>query len=350
MSRAETVSVVVPAHESRATIERALDSALGQTRPPSEVLLVDDDSSDGTAEFVRGRYGASVRILTGRFGGAAPARNAGWRAASAEWVAFLDADDDWLPEKLERAMDVLRRCPGAGWFVSDGSFHPEDEPGFPSWFDRYVDCPNEYFGQPVAALIEVNFVMTHAVVVRRSLLEETGGFDERLSHAEDLDLWIRLARRSPVALLKEPLVRYHRRAGGLSSASAARLQGDIEVFRRLSEDPALEPSLRERAAARIRAARFKLGFAALREGRGPEARRHLAGAWHVPDQVWPVLWAWAGSFAPPALVERARRWEGGKRGLAQPALRLRRPVLRGDAPAPRVPAPAHPDGAIRETA
>jgi glycosyltransferase involved in cell wall biosynthesis len=326
------VAVVIPAYQAREHIARALDSALAQTLAPSEVVLVDDESPDGTADFVERRYGARVRVIRARCGGAAAARNAGWRAARSAWVAFLDADDEWMPDKLERAFALLERFPAAGWFFSDGTFEPEDGPCLESWFAQYVSCPPEYFGSPLAALIEVNFIMTHAVVVRRALLQELNGFDEGLSHAEDLDLWIRLARRAPAAALARPLVRYHRRGGGLSSAVEARLRGDVRVFERLAADADLAAPLRRRAAARARTVHFKLAFAALREGRGREARAHLASAWHVPERMWPVAWAWLASFAPAALRRQARRWEGGKRHLARPALDLRRPLLVSERP------------------
>src|SRR5262249_57667626 len=111
---------------------------------------VDGGGGGDTADRMASRYGSQVRLVRGSFGGAAAARNAGWRAARSEWIAFLDADDDWAPGKIEAALGALARHPQADWFFSDGAFEPEDgAAGFESWFKEYVDCPKEYVGRPL---------------------------------------------------------------------------------------------------------------------------------------------------------------------------------------------------------
>src|SRR5262249_10136906 len=150
MTRTGTVSAVIPAHDARAFIATAIDSVHAQTHPVDEIVVVDDRSSDGTADLVATRYGPAVRLVRGSVGGAAAARNAGWRAARSEWIAFLDADDEWVPTKIEAALGALARHPQADWFFSDGAFEPEDgAAGFESWFKEYVDCPKEYVGRPL---------------------------------------------------------------------------------------------------------------------------------------------------------------------------------------------------------
>src|SRR5439155_21695635 len=104
----------------------AMATPLAQDPPPDEVLLIEDGSTDGTAAAVRERFGDRVRILAGPFGGAAAARNAGWRAARGPWVALLDADDVWFPGKLAAALDALDHRPAADWFFSDGAFRKLD--------------------------------------------------------------------------------------------------------------------------------------------------------------------------------------------------------------------------------
>ena len=117
MSEALAFAVVVPARDALPDVLEAVESALAQTLPPVEVVVVDDGSRDGTGTAVEERFGgdrrAPVRVLRGRFGSAAAARNAGWRAAAAPWIALLDADDAWEPEKLGRAAEALGRAPGA---------------------------------------------------------------------------------------------------------------------------------------------------------------------------------------------------------------------------------------------
>lgn len=332
MSDALVVAVVIPARDALPDVLDAVESALAQTRPPAEVLVVDDGSRDGTGTAVEARFGhdprAPVRVLRGCFGSAAAARNAGWRAAAAPWIALLDADDAWEPEKLERTAEVLARAPEAAWFFSDGSFRTLGGEVHPSWFALYADLPEAYVGSPVAGLIEVNFVLTSSVVARRDVLELAGGFDETLSHAEDLDLWIRLARRWPAAASRSALVRYQHREGGLSGQHERRLLGDVELFGRLIADPALPDALRRRARRRRALTHYKLAVAALREADVAAARRHLRGSWLFPERALPVAVAFLASLLPPAWLAgfRRRKWAArplGRRLVSQRRVRLR---------------------------
>ena len=346
MSSRFAFAAVVPAHDALPDVLDAVGAALAQTHAPAEVIVVDDRSSDGTGDAVENRFGrGAVRVLRGAFGSAAAARNAGWRAATAPWIALLDADDLWFPQKLEAAAAALAAVPGAGWFFSDGAFRELDGTLHASWLASYADLPELYAGHPVGPLLEVNFVLTSSVVIRRDLLEELGGFDETMSHAEDVDLWIRLARRAPAAAVRRALVRYQHRPGGLTRQVRARLLGDVELFSRLAADPGLEAPLRVQASRRVGMAHYKLAFAALREGDHASARRHLGPAW-TRGRAAPVAAAWLASLMPPSWVARLRG-QGTARGLAGRTLRLTRVRLETEpgligagAAAARVPAPA----------
>jgi glycosyltransferase involved in cell wall biosynthesis len=297
------------------------------------VIVVDDASADGTGDAVRRRFGDRVRVLSGRHGSAAAARNAGWRAAGSRWVALLDADDLWLPGKLAAAMELLERHPEAAWFFSDGAFRNLDGAWHDSWFALYADLPEPWVGQPVGELFDVNFVLTSSVVIRRDALAACDGFDGTMSHAEDLDLWIRLARRWPAAATTRALVRYQHRPGGLTRQIEARLGGNVGLFERLAADSTLPPPLRRRARRRASLASFKLAWASLTEGRGAEARAHLARAWLFPERVAPVVAAWALSLLPAPAIARLRRLRWANRGVAAPMLRIGRVVLTArDAP------------------
>jgi glycosyltransferase involved in cell wall biosynthesis len=322
--RGFAAAAVIPAHDALPFALEALDSVLAQSLAAAEVILVDDRSSDGTAAAVERRFGDRVRIVRGAFGSAAAARNAGWRAASSPWIAFLDADDLWFPDKLARAASVLGAVPQAGWFFSDGAFRTLEGKSVDSWLAAYADVPDPYAGHPLEALLEVNFVLTSSVVVRRSLLERLEGFDAGLSHAEDLDLWIRLARAAPATATRRSLVRYQHRAGGLTRQLVARLLANAALFRRLAADVSLPTPMRRRARRREALAHYKLAVAAMREGRGAEARRHLRSAWVFPERAAPVAGAWAASLLPGPLMRslRAQRW--ATRRLAGPTLRHER--------------------------
>lgn len=337
MTRRFECAVAIPAHNALPDVVEAIESALGQTLPPVEIVVVDDSSTDGTGEEIRRRFGDRVRVVSGWFGSAAAARNAAWRASHAPWVAFLDADDLWYPRKLERAAAVLASAPEARWFFSDGAFRNLEGETQPSWFEMWADVEDGYVGSPVAQLFEVNFVLTSSVVVHRSLLEATRGFDETLSHAEDLGLWIRLARRAPAAATREPLVRYQHLPGGLTRKVEARLMGDVALFERLARDTGLSAADRHRARARVAVSRHKLAIAALREGRSRDAWRHLPGAWLFPERVLPTLTLAAACALPSAWLGALRRQHWATRPVLAPMGRPRRVSLPATRRAPAAP-------------
>jgi hypothetical protein len=320
------LAVVIPSRNAMPYVVEAVRSAFDQRQPAREVIVVDDGSSDGTAEALTATFGSAVTLVRGTFGSAAAARNAGWRTARAAWVGFLDADDLWFPDKVAVAAETLEGRPVAGWFFSDGAFRTLGGELHASWMQSYADLSEPYLGQPVAELFEVNFILTSSVVVRRNVLEAVGGFDETLSHAEDLDLWIRLARSWPATATRRALVRYQHREGGLTRQTEARLAGDTALFERLASDPTLAEPLRAVAMRRAKMAHYKLAIGALREGRHAECRRHLAGAWSA-ERAFPVAAAWILSLMPGAIVRWARGQGWVTRGLGVRVLRLRRVAL-----------------------
>ncbi len=321
-------AAVIPARDGLPDVLDAVASALDQTLAPAEVVVVDDASSDGTAEALERRFGERVRVVRGRFGSAAAARNAGWQAARAPWVAFLDADDLWFPDKLAVAATALTRSPEALWFFSDGRFLTLEGELKPSWFELCADLAEPYLGSPLAQLFEVNFVLTSSVVARRDAIEALHGFREDMSHAEDLDLWIRLARRGPAAASARALVRYQHRPGGLTRQLEARLDGSARLFLRLAADPTLAGALRRRARGRAALAHFKLAMAALREERPAECRRLLRLGWLFPERVLAVAVAYAASLLPGAWRAGLRRRRWAREQFAAPLSRHRRVVLR----------------------
>jgi glycosyltransferase involved in cell wall biosynthesis len=213
---AAAVSVVIPAYNAADTIGRALDSVAAQTAPPAEVIVVDDGSTDGTAAVVAARTDLPIRLLAspGR-GGAAAARNLGIAAARGEFIAFLDADDEWTPDKLARQLAVIVPASRMS-FVACRSFEYAHD-GSPIG-PVHPDVPVVTGPEAWRTLLAATFVSTPCVLARRSVLQAIGGFDQTLPIAEDQDLWIRLALAGEVGFVDDVLVRVHERPTSLSRA------------------------------------------------------------------------------------------------------------------------------------
>ncbi len=202
-----TVSVVIPCYNSGKTLARAIASVRRQGLPGVETVVVDDASRDDTAA-VASAAGPDVRLLRlDRNGGASRARNAGIAAARGAFVAFLDADDEWLPGKLARQLDIMARQPRIGLVATDAeALWRGETQAFPVY-----PAENRPVGGAEAwrALLAYPYVLTSSVLIRTAVLREVGPFDETLPVAEDQDMWIRIALRHEIAYLPEVLVLKH---------------------------------------------------------------------------------------------------------------------------------------------
>jgi glycosyltransferase involved in cell wall biosynthesis len=203
------VSVVIPTRNSPQSFRRALDSALAQTEADLEVLVIDDGSSTDTAErVVSERADSRVRYI--RFAehrGVSAARNAGVLAATGKYVAFLDDDDERLPEKLERQVETLEQADESVCAVYTARFTIDEAR------DRMATTrfPRQF--RPAAG----NAVTMSSVLVKRQYLIGAGTFDEEFEAGADYDMWIRLAQRFDFVYLDLPLVKYYVHPGSVSS-------------------------------------------------------------------------------------------------------------------------------------
>lgn len=203
------VSVIIPAFNAAGTVERALASVRQQEGVGIEVIVIDDASRDGTAEVVRSaiRPGENITLLQLPVNsGVSAARNAGIRLARAPYLAFLDADDIWLPGKLSRQVATIA-ADAAITLVSCNS-QQADADGRPLK-EGHVNRPPVQGYDAWKTLLVYNFLPTPTVLTRTALVRELGGFDEQLAVGEDLDLWIKLAVRGKVAVLPEVLINYY---------------------------------------------------------------------------------------------------------------------------------------------
>lgn len=225
------ISVVIPAYRAIDTIDVAIRSVLAQTVPPAEIIVVDDGSPDATAEHVARHY-PSVRLVRQANAGCGMARNAGARVASGDWLAFLDADDAWLPGKLERQIPETRaadiavvacRCAGQ----REPPFLPS--PGFDDLWER-------------------NQLVVSSSLVRRAAFEEAGGFWSRRA-CEDYHLWLRLTAMGwKVANCPEELVVYAPSSLSLSRQIESFAEAELACLRDVAERVGIAP---DRLARRL---------------------------------------------------------------------------------------------------
>lgn len=218
-----TVSVVVPCWNAERWIGSTLRSVQAQAWPKLEIVVVDDGSTDATAAIVARDF-PNARLLRQANSGVAAARNLGIRQSHGEWLAFIDADDIWLPGKLEAQFAALRAAsearmaysawhvwpstdaaPNPAWLASQ---HPEEDVthwrGPSGWIyaDLLLDC----------------HVWTSTVVAQRQLLDEIGEFDTSLRIGEDLDLWLRASRVTPILRVPRPLALYRMHPHNITKA------------------------------------------------------------------------------------------------------------------------------------
>lgn len=256
------VSVVLPTRNRERRLKRALGSVFRQTLEDFELIVVDDASTDGTADLLRRTAARDARVRTLTIPdrvGAAVARNRAIEAARAPWVAFLDDDDEWLPRKLERQIAALRD--GGADFAYSPFVYVEA-----SGRERVLGVVDVGGKDPRSALLGGNFIGQSSVVVRRAPLLEVGGFDPALPRLQDWDLWVRLAGTLHFRFVPAPLVRIHHSPSGIS-ASVEDLREAVRLLLAKAEaDPDFGPS--ERAEWM-----YALGTALLMEGDRAGGRR-----------------------------------------------------------------------------
>jgi len=226
----QTVSVIIPTFNCRSWVGQAIDSALAQTLAPTEIIVIDDGSTDDTGAVLNA-YGTRIRRITQPNQGVAAARNSGLRAARGDLVAFLDADDVWHPCKLALQTRIMSKSPDVGLLASRVFPWPAEtmpELELPEGL-RPVRIGREQ-------LAVRNYLPTSSVLVRRDVVERTGEFDVRLNGPEDHDYWLRTTGVASVALLSLPLVGYRRVSGSLSTRPRTMEAGLRRILHKLDGD------------------------------------------------------------------------------------------------------------------
>lgn len=288
------VSVIVPLYNKARHVRRALDSIAAQTFRDFELIVVDDGSTDGGAELVESYTDARTRLIRQENAGPGAARNRGVAEAVGEIVAFLDADDEWLPQYLARAVSTLEET-GAATFTACYFEHPPGESRAPMWVARGIvegarrldaDTPPNLFVQTLA------YMSPCTTIARADVLKRWGGFyaEERCLYGEDAFLWMKVLLNERAAFSLEPLARFHHDASELSKnlAGARPVEPFLlrpEAIRASCPDDMRE--LLERVLA-IRALKTAcvLGYwGRWREARALKRRFKVAGEWRLPRYI-----------------------------------------------------------------
>ncbi len=289
MSAPAPIAVVIPAHNAAAFLPMALDSLEQQTQAPAEVVVIDDGSTDDTFTLTEKR---GVKVVRQEQRGPAAARNRGIAEVNSEFVAFLDADDWYAPDKIEKSYAVLCEL-GATCIATD------------AWQvigDRVERRKNQL--REVSSvltkelLIGDNPIVCSTVVAKRAKVLEVGGFDENpdLIATEDYDLWLRLSHDEPIAYLAEPLTFYRADGGGLSSNERF-MRGIERILAKVQAAHAGEAHFAQLIARRRAAVRCNVAYDLLREGRRSEAKQLVREANRLAPS-WKSYKLWLRSMLP----------------------------------------------------
>ena len=220
MNNIGNISVVIPTYNRRQTIGRSIDSILNQTLFPSEIIVVDDGSTDGTSDYIQSNF-PSIRLLQQPNKGVSSARNMGIRSSNSDWVALLDSDDEWFPQKLEKQVMTLSQSP-------DIKFCHTEE----IWIRNGVRVNQmkkhqKYGGHIFYKCLDMCRISPSSVLFHQSILDDVGYFDEDLKVCEDYDLWLRITAKFPVLYIDEPLIKKY----GGHEDQLSRVKDGIESHR-----------------------------------------------------------------------------------------------------------------------
>ncbi len=296
------VSIIIPCWNAEEYVCDAIESALGQTYPNVEVIVIDDGSTDGSLDVIKS-FGDKIRWESGENRGGSAARNRGVAIASGEYIQFLDADDILLPEKVELCMEAHARL--------DDNVIPVTD-----WSRKQIDChqPNEHCSFPanekdVLSAVLSNGLQTAAPLHLRSTFETIGGFREHLKCSQEKDLHLRLvAAGNRFYRVPKSGVLVRQTTGSVSSSNMKVLLQRFDVYDNLAHLLDRDGALSQTRKQQLAEALTRDAYDICRDGRFEDALRHLS----LASQLDPVTQGRGGLYAPLPLT--MTRLFGVKRG------------------------------------
>jgi len=260
------VSVIIPTYNCARYVPEAVESVLHQTYQDYEVIVVDDGSTDNTEKVLQ-KYRDKIRYIKQKNSGVAAARNTGIREAHGEWVAFLDADDLWLPLKLKIQMEFSDRHPDVDFIYGDASSFNSNGVLTKSMFSERQ--PHE--GNVIKNLLSENFIPILSVIARKKCFEKAGFFKEGMKYSEDYEMWLRVAKFFKFGYITEVVVSYREHEKSASQNFEKMHAAHLDILNAYLKDPRI-PYV---AAAKIRGFNyFKFGYVCF-EKKHKDARKNF---------------------------------------------------------------------------
>ncbi|HAA29251.1 MAG TPA: glycosyl transferase family A [Cyanobacteria bacterium UBA8553] len=220
-----TISVIIPAYNAEKTILETITSVIQQTYSNWEMIVINDGSTDRTLELLSTVKDARIKIFSYPNGGVPVARNHGLNHATGDFIAFLDADDLWTPDKLELQLAKLQQHPEAGVVYSWAYYMDETGESF------HADNPIFFEGNVYAELLVRDFIVSGSnCTIRRQAIESVGKFDPSVPGADDWDYWLRLALHWPFVVVPKLQIFYRQSSGSVSSKVEAMENNNLRVI------------------------------------------------------------------------------------------------------------------------
>ncbi len=283
------VSIIIPTYNASKFIKEAVDSALAQTYKDIEIIIIDDGSIDDTKKVLEG-YLPKIKYFYQSNKGLSAARNVGIKIAKGDCIALLDADDIFLPNKIEEQIKFLEENPDCDVCYCD-LYHFWDEES-----EKLLKLNYKYYSgdDVLPGLLEKSFIAPLTVVIRKSVFDRFGYFDENLKRSEDLDFWFRLAYGgAKICFLLKILAKLRMlkkgNLQGIESQPAVKLTG-LEVVQRLNDKMPPEDRQKYRMDFYLKKYRLKVGLAYLMVGNKAEAKNYMP------------FWMWIFVFFIPAVL------------------------------------------------
>ena len=206
MNKSPKVSVVTPAYNAENTIAESIQSVINQTFSDFDMIIIDDGSTDRTAEIIKSIEDSRIRYIYQDNAERAAARNLGIQNAKGRYIAFLDADDFWVEDKLEKQITLFRKNPELGLVYSDLYLFDDQSKEI---ITKYSNIRKLYKGRvALREMLTENFIQSPTPIVRREVFEQVGNFDVCLVPREDIEMWVRIVARYPIDYVNKPLAMY----------------------------------------------------------------------------------------------------------------------------------------------